>query len=375
MTIWPTSAANAEALRFRELRYATGGYGLLVAKRVLMISARYKPSIGGVERHIEGIAPRLASKGIKVTVLTTSHETGLSRTESNEVVDVIRVPFRWDLNPILVCMWVMANRRKFLQYDILHAHDIIPLLWILPLKMVCPSKPLYVTFHGYEKDPVPMRFMLLRRIAVKLVRACLCIGQFIHELYGTKCDETSLGAVDLNRLSPQPRKGLVFVGRIEPDTGIMDYVEALDVLKTEHGLAMELKVCGSGSMRKDLAELADARGLQVTFLGPISRPTDIVNGCSICLAAGYLSILEAMALGLPVVGAAKTPLRSQYLGAVLKEGGPISVQRTPQGIAREVAVLTKNPELYSRVSKEGVAFATSMTWDNLVRKYLRLWKR
>jgi glycosyltransferase involved in cell wall biosynthesis len=138
---------------------------------------------------------------------------------------------------------------------------------------------------------------------------------------------------------------------------------------------MELKVCGSGSMRKDLAELADARGLQVTFLGPISRPTDIVNGCSICLAAGYLSILEAMALGLPVVGAAKTPLRSQYLGAVLKEGGPISVQRTPQGIAREVAVLTKNPELYSRVSKEGVAFATSMTWDNLVRKYLRLWKR
>jgi glycosyltransferase involved in cell wall biosynthesis len=340
-----------------------------------MISARYKPSIGGVERHIEGIASKLTDKGIRVTVLTTSHEMGLPRAESNQEADVIRVPFRWEMNPFLVCLWMIANRRKFRQYDIMHAHDIMPLLWCISLKMVYPSKPLYVTFHGYEKDPVPMRFKILRRIAVKFVRACLCIGQFIHELYGTKCDEDSLGAVDSNHWVPQPRKGLVFVGRIEPDTGISYYVQALDILKTEYGIAVELKVCGSGSLRNDLAELASARGLQVTFLGPVSKPMGIVNGCSICLAAGYLSILEAMSLGLPVVGVAKTPLRSHYLGAVLKEGGPISMQRTPQGLAREIAVLMQNPELYLRVSNACVAFAASMTWDNLVIKYLRLWRR
>lgn len=340
-----------------------------------MISARYKPSIGGVEKHIEGIASKLADKGIRITVLTTSHEGGLPRTERNREADIIRVPFRWETNPILVCLWLMANRRRFRRYDIMHAHDIVPLLWCLSLKTVYFSKPMYITFHGYEKDPVPMQFKILRSIAVRFVRACLCIGQFIHELYGTKCDETSLGAVDLSHPLPQTRKGLVFVGRIEPDTGISDYVQSLEILKTEYGIVTELKVCGSGSLREGLAELAAARGIQVTFLGPVSEPVEIVTSCSISLAAGYLSILEAMSLGLPVVGAAKTPLRSHYLGAVLRDGGPISIQQTPQGIAKEIAVLMQNPELYLRVSEAGTAFAASLTWDSLVTKYLRLWRR
>ncbi len=340
-----------------------------------MISARYKPSIGGVERHIEGISSKLAGMGMKVTVLTSCHEIGLPRMETGEASDIIRMPFQWDRNPILACIWVIANCRRFRHYDILHAHDAVPLLWSLPLKIAFPSKPLYVTFHGYEKDPVPMRFILLRRAIVKFTRGCLCMGPYIHELYGTKCDETSLGAVNPNQLSVVPRNGLVFVGRAEPDTGIEDYVKALDILKTEYGITTQLKVCGSGSMCDELADFAAARKLQLTILGWVAEPINIVNSCSICLAAGYLSILEAMALGLPVVGVAKTSLRWHYLGAVWKEGGPISVHRTPKGIAKEIAVLAQNPELYSRVSKEGVAFAASMTWDNLVSKYLRLWKR
>ena len=59
--------------------------------RVLMVAARYFPSVGGVETHIYEVGRRLACAGIKVTILTTDMSGQLPIAEESEGMQIRRV--------------------------------------------------------------------------------------------------------------------------------------------------------------------------------------------------------------------------------------------------------------------------------------------
>ena len=342
--------------------------------RVLMIAQRYRPSIGGIERHLEAISKRLAQRGIEITVLTSSHLGGLPRSNREDGVRVIRIPFGWDRNPTLVYLWVLKNRKILSNYDIVHVHDALPmLLWYLPLIVIRRRVPVFATFHGYERDPIPSVFKTLRRIAEFFVRGAICIGHFIPKIYGTRCDVVRTGAVDCPSLEETPRTGAVFVGRLEWDTGLVEYIEALKILKETLGISLSLTVCGAGRMEEKAFGMAESFGIDAEFLGVVDNPKSVMNTKQVCLAAGYLSMLEAMSLGLPVIGIARSSLRAAYLRGILGDGGPISIQTTPEGVAEEIARLIENPQLAQTISIRGREFAGSMSWKRMVRAYLDLW--
>ena len=126
-------------------------------------------------------------------------------------------------------------------------------------------------------------------------------------------------------------------------------------------------------MEKEAAEMAASLGVNVKFLGIVDNPIESMNSKQICLAAGYLSILEAMSLGVPVIGIARSSLRAAYLKGILKDGGPISIQTTAEGLAKEIARLIESPQLAQNISVRGRRFAESMSWNRMVRAYLDLW--
>ncbi len=64
------------------------------ALRVLMVTPRYLPEIGGVERHVHEVATRLADGGVHVRVLTTDREGTLPAHDRDLAVDVRRVRAR-----------------------------------------------------------------------------------------------------------------------------------------------------------------------------------------------------------------------------------------------------------------------------------------
>jgi len=339
-----------------------------------MISEHYLPAVGGVQRHIEGVVNELAARGLGVTVLTSSNSQGIARQERLDNSIIIRIPYAWDSNPFLVALWMIANRHWIKKHDIIHVHDPIPLVfWYAPLMLFSPERPVFATFHGFERDPVPIAYKVLRVLARRLARRCLCVGGFIARQYGVQCDRLSLGAVELKPLPRQPRKGAVFVGRIEEDTGIPEYVKALAILGEKYGIALALTICGSGSIEQEVADLALSRGVEVEFAGIINNPSEVMNEREVCLAGGYLSILEAMSLGLPVIGIARSALKSDYLKAVIDEGGPISIQTSPEGVANEIARLFRDSRLAADVSQRGRAFAAKMSWNRLAETYLALW--
>jgi glycosyltransferase involved in cell wall biosynthesis len=271
-------------------------------------------------------------------------------------------------------MWMVRNRSIFLRYDIAHIHDPLPLLfWYLPLIILKPNARRYATFHGFERDPIPLHFKLIRKIARRLVQGVICIGNWISTEYGIECDGTTVGAVEPLNLECKTRSGAVFVGRLETDTGLLEYIDSLHILKVQHDIDLNMVVCGSGSLRQQALDLAHTKSISTDFRGFVPNPREVMNACQVCLAAGYLSILEAMSLGLPVVGFSKTPLRYEYLKTIAAQGGPISIQSSPEGVAQEIAKIIKKPDLSAKMGEKGKAFAAMMSWQRMTEMYLRLW--
>jgi glycosyltransferase involved in cell wall biosynthesis len=59
--------------------------------KILMVTPRYFPLMGGVETHVYEVARRLAARGVDVTVLTTDPTGELAARETSEGVSIIRV--------------------------------------------------------------------------------------------------------------------------------------------------------------------------------------------------------------------------------------------------------------------------------------------
>jgi glycosyltransferase involved in cell wall biosynthesis len=343
--------------------------------KVLMICQMYKPAIGGVENHVEKVTEKLAQKGYKITILTASHKFGLKSHEQVGNSSVQRIPFRCEKNPFLVYLWVLRNLRGLNKYDVVHVHDPIPLLfWYLPLILLKPRKHVYVTFHGFERDPVPWVFKILRKIARRLSYRVICIGSFIEKTYRVRCDRVLVGAV--GKMNPQngPRAGLVFVGRVESDTGVIEYLDLLQDLEVNHGVRAHLTVCGGGSLESDLVSRAEELRVDLRLKGVVDEPQEIVGSAQVCLAGGYLSILEAMFLGVPVIALAQTELKWRYYLSMRDAGGPISIQTTHEGAASEINRLLTNSILYQYISTKGQKFASTMTWERMAQEYISLWK-
>jgi glycosyltransferase involved in cell wall biosynthesis len=147
--------------------------------RILFVARRAYPQIGGVEKHISKVSQELKKLGYKVDVIS----------ETN-----IKYPKVKFLGLLFIWLWVVGNLDTFKKYDIIHAHDVT--IWLLPLKVFLPSKPIYSTFHGWEgKYPIPVKNKLIRKISTMISKRNICVGKFIERWYGIKADQIIYGGV------------------------------------------------------------------------------------------------------------------------------------------------------------------------------------
>ena len=342
--------------------------------RVLMMAQRYKPYIGGVEKHVEQVAEALARRNCKVTVLTTRPDARLPERERVGATDIIRLPTGIDRNPLLLLKWFASNREMMREFQIVHCHDFIPiLLWATPFRMVLPGRLIFATFHGYERDPVPLYFKYIRKIAERMVRGSLCIGSFIESVYGTNCFAAPIGAVPQTAKRASGKNHAIYVGRLEPDTAVLEYVEALATVVGDSKREMEFTVCGDGSLREKLEGMCQDRGVHARFLGNVRNPEPHYLNADAALAGGFLSVLEAMSYGLPVIAFAGTVLKYRYYKSVLNAGGKISIQSSVVGVSREINRLLKSQRLHDHLSKQAVAFAERNDWNRMAKLYMELW--
>jgi len=116
--------------------------------RVLLVTPRYFPIMGGVENHVYQVARRFASAGIATTVLTTDPTGKLPSTELLEGVTIRRVR-AWPAQRDYYFAPEMYHIITGEHWDIVHIQSYHTL--VAPLAMFAAVRaqiPFVVTFHG-----------------------------------------------------------------------------------------------------------------------------------------------------------------------------------------------------------------------------------
>lgn len=164
---------------------------------------------------------------------------------------------------------------------------------------------------------------------------------------------------------PPSRPLLLYVGRVAFEKNIDFLLRALVEVRREIADAL-LVVCGEGPARARLARLAHALGLDaaVQFVGYLDRATELPDCYRAADAFVFASrtetqglvLLEAMALGVPVVSTAVMGTRD----VVGPARGALVAADDEHDFAGKVVGLLRDPALRARLSAEG-------------REYVRTW--
>ncbi len=143
----------------------------------------------------------------------------------------------------------------------------------------------------------------------------------------------------------------MYVRRLERDTGVVEYLKAISILRGKHRINLQLRVIEGSTQEDELRELARELGINMQCEGVLEDSIKIVSDNKVCRTAGHLSTLKAMVMEIPIISTVKTLVKHQYFGEVLNASEPISIQICPEGVADEIARLMKSPELWENISR------------------------
>lgn len=350
-----------------------------------MLAPRFYPYIGGVEKHIYKISLELIKNGHQVSVLTQKQDNNLARFEEKEKIKIFRFS---PCNRIQLWWWIFHNRYLIQDSDIIHCHDYDTFIsWYLPFRFLYPKKPVYVTFHGYEGYPLKRKTIFLRKITEKLTWGNICIGDFITKWYGTKANFISYGGVDLlitSEVKEVPQLGClentgqrhnnkaIFIGRLEKDTGIMDYLKTLQIIKKKYKMNLPLIICGDGSLKNKIQEYVKDNKLNVQLLGFVDDPLCYLQQAKYAFVSGYLAILEAMINKKIVVSIYDNPIKRDYL-LMHQQTDSIIIDESPEKLAEKISHLSN--EDYLKNTNNAYIWAKKQTWEHLTKIYLQLWQK
>lgn len=336
--------------------------------RILMITPSFYPSIGGVETHVRRVSECLRARGHHLTILTHADQPSEEQLGS---VAVHRLPrSNW------LTAW-RAARHHLREADLVHCHDAYSFLhFYLPSCCLPPRRPVFITFHGYERYPIPREALRWRRFVRRRVRDAMCMGEFICRWYATKCFAVSYGGVDP---VPEPPAlpsppSAVFVGRLAEDALIMLYLEALAILRADYGRRLHLTVVGDGPLRPIAERYAEAQGLGLRFLGPVADPTPHFAEASFAFVSGYLSIWQALAMRRLVFAVHDNDLKCDYLQSFPHAGEVMILASTPCELAEALSLHLADPARGQPMRERGAQLAAENTWDSVADLYLAMYR-
>lgn len=366
--------------------------------KILFLTRRFYPEIGGVEKHIFEISKELIARGNEILVVTEKgpkiyhnkfknyQSMGQSDTwgikskrpvkssyfahpEANNL-KILQLDFGRDnfFKKFKIWSTFVTFIKIFITADVVHCHDVF--FWYLPIRFLLPFKKVYVTFHGYESYPLPFKNKLLHKTWEILSSGNICVGKFIQKWYGTNPTYVIYGGVDKNN---SKRKFLVnekysgfFVGRLDEQTNILEYLDAVRMIKKTYRTFM-LHIAGDGKFRKQSEKVGEV-------LGFIDKPERFFEKYRYAFVSRYLSILEAMAAGRLVFALYDNPIKRDYLKMTPYRDW-IVICGSASDLAAKVEYYMKHPKEEAEMIQKASHWVSQQTWSSVTNTYLKLWKK
>jgi len=337
--------------------------------KVLMLSKFYYPHVGGVERHIEFLSKQLNILDYEISLISEKH---LNTLKNEEIVGCVNV-FRFNYPRVkylgILTVWlkmILLYYDLIRSSDIIHIHDVF--IWYLPFVFLFPRKRVFVTFHGYESYPIRRMAIIQRQIASLLTKGNICIGDFMKKWYGTKATIVSYGAVDQSRFKPCSSKivyDAVFASRLDEQTGILTYLNALKILKSK-GVDLKIVVLGDGKYT------SRARRESV-YLGFVNDPSKYIRKSRYAFVSRYLAILEAFACKKPVFAVFDNPVKKDYL-IMAPFSKFIFLSNSPNELVKQLIGTMEKPDIAKEKAELAYKWVKEQTWQKMADNYIHLWE-
>ena len=362
---------------------------------VLMVSDVYHPRINGVSTSIQTFRATLAALGIRVTVAAPDY--GTSSIAADAMANTVRLPSRTvplDPEDRLMKWNALANLDRRLSrtgFDLVHVQTPFAAHYGGLRLARARGIPCIATYHTHFEEYLFHYIRFLPKAALRFAARWLARHQCnsldavvvpsqpmaatlrdygvstpLHVI-ATGLPESQFVRGDGEQfrrtwgIAPE-RKVALFVGRAAHEKNIGFLLEMIALARRQDPRLM-LVIAGEGPALPALRRQAAALKLDdhVRFVGYLPRDgglrdcyaaADVFSFASLTETQG-LVLLEAMAIGLPVLAIAA-------LGAaeiILPERGAIAAATTPEAFAAQLVALLEEPARLSAMAGEAVAFA------------------
>jgi glycosyltransferase involved in cell wall biosynthesis len=357
--------------------------------RLLMVTPRFLPELGGVETHVYETARRLVALGEDVTVLCTDTTGRLPRQETLEGVAVRRVrahPERSDLR-------LAPSIGRVVQagpWDLVHVQSYHTM--VAPQAMLASARagvPYVLSFHAgghsgrLRSLARPAQQWALRPLLARAARL-IALASFEIELYGRRLNlpqdrfVTVPNGANLPEIAPGDRPAvdpdlIASVGRLERYKGHHRVIAALPDVLAQRPTA-RLWIAGSGPYRPHLERLARRLGVservEIRAVPPAERramATELSRAALVTLLSDFethpIAALEAIALGRPVLVADTSGLSE------LAERGLARAIPLASSPSRTAAAIIEEMRRPRRVQPQAVP-----TWDDCAERLLAVYR-
>jgi glycosyltransferase involved in cell wall biosynthesis len=340
------------------------------------------PDAGGAEVHLYEILRRMAERGHRVTWFSCMFE-GASKFDSYDGIDVVRRGTWYNANYVLPRAVKAYLRREKADLVI---EDINKIPFYLPRHVDAPVMAVIPHLFGKtvfrETNPLFALYVYAWESFIpRVYRNC----RFVAISASTKQDLVSRGVPEQNvdvvlcGLDHGRYRLLRGVDRFETPTivhfGRVRKYKAIDVVIDAFARIRQtlpdarLIIIGDGPELANLKNHARRLGLgdSVEFTGRLEteRMVELLNRSHLFMNAspkeGWgLTVLEANACGVPVVGSDRPGLKDSILHE--KTGFLVEYGDVEAFAARGLQLLT-DTDLWRRMSAAGLEWSQSMTWD------------
>lgn len=355
---------------------------------------------GGAEQMVLNLAQELRGRGTKVTILVLSPVAdgvealmdGFSVDNGSLILCNKRAGF--DLRAIVTVRDAIRRTKP----DVVHTHQ-HALRYLLAGGGGLAAVPAVVhTLHTLESAQSGVIAGLMHRVArmrgVRPVAVAASIAGAYEKRYGYRDIEIVHNGIDMRRFTSNADLGTAWreaheigggefvfasVGRLHPVKNHQLLLRAFRSVLDEHPQS-RLVLVGGGPLRRELGDLAHALNMlpHVKFLGACFDVEHVLQGADAFVLSSKweghpLSLVEAMAVGLPVVA----PRVGGIVDVIADgENGLLFDEGSQADLSDRMLKICRDPEFGSRlgVSAHASVFAECSV-EAMVDRYLAIYRR
>ena len=374
--------------------------------RVLMLSERWFPMVGGGEYHIQNLARELIDLGCEITLIARSlrGKEGVTKPfyeMQGGKFKVYRLPPTTSFtNPIGRISYTPMAVLKALslkdEFDVIHSQSFAAGIPALLLKHMLKI-PVVHTVHGIyqaqwsdlisSKSKAALFKKIERFILFRDYDATITVDKYFISVakklgYFKRNIIYIPNGVDCERFESAKKKNekytFLFLGRLVEQKGLKYLIRAAKILKEEN---FQILLAGTGPQEKMLKELTAQSGLKerIKFLGYIHEE-ELTRLYLRSDAFVLPSIWEGLPLTLLEAWAARLPVIATNVGGIgdvciNEENALVIPSKNPQKLAEAMKLLIDNEPLEKKLAVNGRRLVEKeYSWKIIAKRTLDVYK-